>query len=361
MGKIIICADIHCGVPGKLKDCIWAINIINKYALKNKIENVLVLGDLFHDRTSLGIDVINAVFDQFKIMKESGIKWMAFSGNHDLFYKNRWDCNSIHSFKDIIDLEESIGIRIIQNQRFWILPFVHYENVYMEKMLEIEKKADKNDILLTHIGVLGATLNECFLLKNWSQVTFDNTKFKRVYAGHFHCYQEIDKVTYPGSPIPFRFDEGMSDHGFLVYDLNTNTHEFIKIFDIYTEFDTYKPPDYMTIIDKVLLKNTGWLKGNNIKIALSKEYTSNEMDKIRNFAIKHGALSVGFKMEQKIIEESKITYQEQKLGTPRALFEEYLKKDDHKLIQKTLLDLHDIIEKEAEERILIEDDAQTQD
>jgi hypothetical protein len=356
--KLIITADIHNGVPGKINDTIWAMNIINEYAKENEIRQVMVLGDLFHDRSSINIDVLNAVYDFFgKVDEEGDVIWSCFPGNHDMYLKNSWKIHSIHVLNHIISITEDIKEFTFQGtkQKFWILPFIHFENNYMQKLEEINKKASEDDILLTHIGVLGATLNECFLLKNWSQVTFENTKFKRVFTGHFHCHQEIGKTVYPGSPIPFRFDEGMSDHGFLVYDIETNTWEFIKIFDIYKKYSNYRPPDYMTIIDKDLMKNVGWFAHNHIKIVLSKDYTANEMEKIRGFALKYKALSVGFKMEKKKIEESKITYREQKIGTPRALFEAYIKKDEPKLNTKILLSIHSVIEKDAEERIMVEE------
>ena len=84
-------------------------------------------------------------------------------------------------------------------------------------------------------------LNECFLLQNWNIVEFSNSKFDRIFTGHFHCHQKVgNNVWYPGSPIPFRFDEGASEHGFLIYDTNDRSVEFEKIADLATG---YCPPD----------------------------------------------------------------------------------------------------------------------
>ena len=62
--KIIITADIHNGVPKRLDDCIWSMRTIRNYAYENDIGVILILGDLFHDRYSLDIDILTQVYPQ---------------------------------------------------------------------------------------------------------------------------------------------------------------------------------------------------------------------------------------------------------------------------------------------------------
>ena len=204
--KILITADLHAGLSNKLNDIIWSIDIIRKYANKHGIEHVFILGDLFHDRVNIGIDVLHKVHDQLRRScslqandrnNERLQTWHCFPGNHDMFLKNSWETNSIHHLAGLINIYEEVTKITLNGMDIHIFPFKHSEYEYMKILKTI--KHGPNDILLTHIGVSKAILNQCFLLRNWSLVNFEETKFKRVFTGHFHCYQEIGKVIYPGS------------------------------------------------------------------------------------------------------------------------------------------------------------------
>lgn len=353
--SIIITADIHNGYPGRLKDTIWSMDIITKYAHKNKINTIIVAGDLFHDRVNLNIDVANKVYDQLESSsKNYKQNWWCFPGNHDMFLKNSWDVNSLHILKDVINIVEKTQIINAGGITFQVIPFIHHEAEYMKLLSEIEEES-KAEILITHIGVKNATLNECFLLKNWSVVEFNNSKFKYIFTGHFHCHQQVGKVVYPGSPIPFRFDEGVVDHGFLVFD--GKKFEFIKIFDICSEFSEYRPPDFVTIIDRDLAKNISWVKDNYVRIILSKDYTIHERNKLQKILREKGALKVSFMLPKKEITEAKIISNNKHIGTPEALFNAYLEVDKPDLDQKTLKSMLKVIAKEAEERMVVSEES----
>ena len=355
--RLILTADIHCGIPGKIKDCIWSMDIIRQYANDNNIDEVLILGDLFHDRVSLNIEVLNAVYNQLKQSKEDGQHWLTFPGNHDMYMKNSWEVNSLRVLGEVITVYDKVGAISIGKIKFLVIPFVYYESKYMETLAEVEKQADENDILLTHIGVNGAKLNECFLLKNWNIVDFSKSKFKQIYTGHFHCHQQVGhNVWYPGSPIPFRFDEGLVDHGFFVLDLDTKKHTFIKIFDICEKYSDYRPPDYITLVDTDLTKATGNFPKNNIRVILSKEYTHDELMGVKNILQKRGAINVSWSMPQKNIDEAVATSCDiEKVNSPEDLFNSWLEVDKPDLDKKLLAQILGQVTKEAEERLVTEE------
>jgi DNA repair exonuclease SbcCD nuclease subunit len=166
----------------------------------------------------------------------------------------------------------------------------------MRIMDRLSKKSQEGDILLTHIGTRGATLNTCFLLKDWSWVHFESSNFKKVYTGHFHSQQEINnRVYYPGSPIPFKFDEGDVSHGFYVYDLETETHEFVDIWETGTKYfpDETPPPQFCTITDEVLDKIPREMVHNAlVRVALSRDCSSDEKKEIKQLLMGYGAKTV---------------------------------------------------------------------
>jgi DNA repair exonuclease SbcCD nuclease subunit len=355
--RIIITADIHNGLPGKLHDCLWSMDTISNYARTNDIHTVIILGDLFHDRVNLNIETASLVYDKIKeYHTKHGQKWIVFPGNHDMFLKNSWGINTLHIFGDFMQIFEGTGQFEIGKQVFKVIPFIHYESEYMKILSKINEESSSDDILLTHVGVHGATLNECFLVKNWNTITFDDVKFKRIYTGHFHCHQQVgDKTWYPGSPIPFRFDEGVVDHGFLVYDIENETHEFINIFELSNEKD--RPPKFLMIVDDDIPKYASFLDKNHVRIILSKDYTHNEMITLKDALKKRGALSVDWMLPKKEIQE--ITTSQLKLSeinTPENLFSSWLETDKPDLDKNVLLAAFKQIAQEAEERYVVEED-----
>lgn len=352
--KILITADAHFGVPGKTRDVSWSIDIMSKYAVKHDINDVIMLGDLFHDRVNINIEVLNIAYKALRDAKDRGQNWVCFPGNHDMFLKNSWEIHSLKPFENILTVIDQQTEITIAGQRFLILPFIHHESEYMKALESIKTETD---ILLTHVGVHGATLNECFLIKNWSIVKFDDTKFNKIYAGHFHCQQSVGKLHYPGSPIPFRYDEGVVDHGFFVHDTETNQHEFIKMFEVCKEFSDYTPPDYLTIASEDVEDSIDMFTNNNVRIILSEDLTSNEKMNLKKLLSEHGAQKISLMPpKQKTEEVTEANAISESMRTPNELFTSYIKQDKHELDEPLLLELHGKIVGIAEERIIVEEE-----
>jgi DNA repair exonuclease SbcCD nuclease subunit len=359
MTKVAITADIHFGVPGRLSDILWSVRTMREYCAASNIDTVLILGDLFHDRRSIEIDVLSAVTKFFEeTANKYKQKWVVFPGNHDMFLRHSWDINSLTPLRNSLTVIEEIKILQIDNRRFWILPFITYEKPFMKVLKKIEAQYQEGDILLTHVGIRGATLNTCFLLKDWSFITFEYSKFKRVYTGHFHSKQQVgDNVWYPGSPIPFKFDEGDVSHGFYVYDLEEDDHKFINIWKAGHKFfpDEIPPPQFYTITDDVLEQVTSDDINNGIvRVAIQKEYTADEKKQIKDRLIGLGARSVRW---MSLID--KIEKQEIIAAAPsKNLFKSWVEcdKTGTKDLQTNILyRINDEIIKEGDEKYSVED------
>lgn len=349
--KIIISADIHFGVHGKCDDAITAMSAMTQYARSNNIETIFILGDLFHDRTSLKIDILYKVY-QFFLAESKDLNFITFCGNHDMYLRNSWKSNSISHLCKLITIVDGIRLIRVNEQRFWVVPFIHHEEVFMKALTAIEKQYEYGDILLTHVGVNNAVLNECFLLKNWNIISFEQSRFDRVFTGHFHCYQKVgENVWYPGSIIPYRFDEGVVDHGFLVYDIETRSHEFIKTFDICGD---NRPPDYVTMVDDHI--DLSLASRNHVRIMLSRNYTNNEKSTIRTQLMDSGAIDVSWiSPNEKDIEISKtINISNNDIST---LFERWLDHDKPTKLDKALLSsLNTDIFTIAQDKMITEDE-----
>ena len=347
MSKIPMIADVHLGVQGKLDDTMWALQVVRAYCAREGLTTILGLGDLYDNRESLALDVMCASHEYFEESRQKYDQhWIWIPGNHDMFLKHSWNINSLKPLSKIITLVDTVKIININDTRFWTLPFIHLETAFMRVLRKIEEQHEKDDVLLTHIGVLGAIKNTCFLLKDWSIVSFCNSKFDKVYSGHFHTYQQVNHNTwYPGSLIPFKLDEGDCGHGFIVYDTDTRTHEFIDIWKIADELVQqglieYRtpPPNYFTISDESIetsLEDVKELAKNNvIRIITDKNTSTLKQNDIKDMLISAGAKNIRWMTITQEEEHSKVTTINQNIDP----FQMWLKAD-HKTIELNKLDV----------------------
>jgi len=345
--RILVTADIHFGYPNRLKDNIWSMMAMSQYATENGIEKIMCLGDFFHNRDHITIDVLNAVHLFFKASKQ---EWIMFPGNHDMFMKTSWKINSIRPLEKYATTYNKVSSFELDGRNFVVVPFIHHEAEYMDTIREAEDKYPEDSILLTHIGVNNAVNNSCFLLKNWSNVNLSDIKFSLVLSGHFHNYQVIDdKICYPGSPIPFRFDEGMVPHGFLDLDTDTLDVNFVDLREIRDDC----PHDFITITDEIIEEadaaNAPFLKGNDkVRVVLNKEYSQPELEAIRSRVLAEGAQSVSWMKPR----SEECEYQvEEKVDESIPSFVRWLDTQNHSKYDKDLLmSLYDSISEEAEDK-----------
>lgn len=310
MSNIVICADIHFGVQNKTQDILWACKVVREYCKRFNISTIIVLGDLYHDRSAIDIDVMCVTSKFFEeCYEEYDQKWIIFPGNHDMYLRHSWDITSLVPLRKHLTVIEDVKLLTLNDKRFWILPFIQHEKAYMRILRAIESKHEEDDILLTHIGVCGAILNTCFLLKDWSHVRFDSSKFTKIYTGHFHSNQSVgENVWYPGSLIPFKFDEGDVPHGFFVHNLDDNSHKFIDIWkagEKLLEDNTKPPPQFRTIEDnKLQTTPIEKFKNNIIRVALNREYTIQEKQVIKDKLLEHGAIDIRWMNQSTRIKKS---------------------------------------------------------
>lgn len=359
MTKILFTADIHLGVPGRLEDILWSLRTMREYCHAAKIDTVIILGDLFHDRRSIEIDVLSravAFFEETKHLYKQ--QWIAFPGNHDMFLRHSWNINSLSALRNCLTVIEDVKLLTVDDARFWVLPFITFEKPFMKVIRAIESQYEEGDVLLTHVGIRGATLNTCFLLKDWSTVSFERSKFKRVYTGHFHSKQQVgDNVWYPGSPIPFKFDEGGVSHGFYIYDTEAKDHKFINIWKAGAKFfpNETPPPQFYTVTeDSINEISKDDIANGFVRVAINRDLTTEEKVQIKEKLNNLGAKAVRWMNISENIERQDVI-----AATPsKNLFKSWVDNDKtgiKGLDVNILLRINDEIIKEGDDKYSVEE------
>jgi hypothetical protein len=86
--------------------------------------------------------------------------------------------------------------------------------------------------LFSHFGVASFKVHEYStdyingLVSQISPIKLE--KFTQVFVGHYHGYQTHNNITYVSAPLQSKHGDEHSKHGFVFYNTNSDTHEFIE-------------------------------------------------------------------------------------------------------------------------------------
>lgn len=248
MSKIICTGDWHMGRDNdsrKHNDYLMEfIDFMVDYAVKNEIEAIFQLGDYFDNRSKVSIETLNyAITGAKKIRNNFGGGFYVFTGNHDMFYKNRLDVNSTVCLESSAELVASKRIyKTSSGERILMCPWV----CDGEQWDTIVNESRNCDYVFGHFEFRNFMMNENYVMEHGLSHR-ELKDVKRVITGHYHMRQEKDNVIYTGSPFPFDYNDANDfDRGFVVLDTKTNEIEYVnwnkvKILSVtYEEFLEYK-------------------------------------------------------------------------------------------------------------------------
>lgn len=247
MGKVLIFSDLHVHSHKKnvsrLADCLEVLDWALATAVKESCEDILFLGDLFHERSK--IDILNylRVFEAFFkfYAQHPEINVYLLVGNHDMYHKESWDVNSVKPLSAIpnVHIMESPTTVEIQGVKVDFLPHVENPIKQLEKLKEGRSKDDLR-LLLGHLAVHGATLNTVYATTSDVIVEHDDvmevidpdrfTEWDQTFLGHYHGPQVLTadgSVEYVGSPLELSYGEAYQDKHIIVFDMKTFKKEYI--------------------------------------------------------------------------------------------------------------------------------------
>lgn len=214
---------------------------------KNEVR-IVIAGDIVHQKNTISNELFILTSAFIRKLEEIA-KVIIISGNHDLVEQNKSRKDTLTALFDTAEfsnaffLDESLGYQsgLVEDDNVtWALYSIH--DGYNRPDIE-EAKIDnpKNTIIgLFHGTVVGTSLYNGTV----SEVGVPNSLFSGcdiVMAGHIHKRQEMQykdtSIVYAGSPIQQDEGETVTQHGFVVWDLENKTHEYV---DIDSEYGIYK-------------------------------------------------------------------------------------------------------------------------
>ncbi len=227
------------------------------YLETHEIDTVLHLGDLVDRRKYINFKTLQRLRTRFmKALQDRGIKVHLTLGNHDVFFKNTSELNSVTELftgLDNLTIYNEPAVVDFDGLNIGLVPWINRSN-YDESLKFLDTAA--TEIVMGHFEIQGFEV--------YKGVRFDNglsrTAFKRfeaVYSGHFHHKQVNGNITYLGSPFQITFSDLGVTKGFHVFDTETREMEFIENpFEMFHKFqyDDLKN-DYDTTKDRSQYRN----------------------------------------------------------------------------------------------------------
>jgi UDP-2,3-diacylglucosamine pyrophosphatase LpxH len=232
---------------------------------KKKIKHVIHLGDVFDIRRNIDFWSLNwARKNIFNPLEEKGITMDMMVGNHDAFYKNTLEINSLEAllleYSNLNVYSEPSEV-ILDGRKVVYLPWICDQNE--EQSVNILRDTDA-EVVLGHLEMQGFKTNPTYIC-NHGRNTNEFDKFELVMSGHFHTKSKKGNFKYLGNSYQMYWNDYGDQRGFYIFDTETlklqyikNPYEmFHKIFYDDTKNDYYDldVDKYKNTVVKVVVEN----------------------------------------------------------------------------------------------------------
>jgi len=229
--KFIFTGDIHLSkysndkinsesnLPERLHDINMVLYQMANYAVKNSIENIVISGDIFHNKSIIHSLAMNLFL--FFIRSYKNLNFIIIDGNHDLSGKGA----DVVSALSCLDSESNVT-RISQPTKIDSIMYIPYTY----DMIDIIKN-NTGDYLISHFGLNEGVLNSGISVVSDVKLSDLIGRYGTVLLSHYHKSQEIlrddIRLYYVGSLIQLDWGERDDNKRFLVVDTETGEIESI--------------------------------------------------------------------------------------------------------------------------------------
>lgn len=213
----LIVGDIH-ATPSELKECISLKTLILDVLVKNKIENVIFLGDQFNEHSILNTAVID--FWNSFIVELDNINNLThiymIVGNHDFYSPTIMFPHALISLKGVSKLVVFDKLMQIADSTA-ITPYSPDPNQFLEQIKSIENSNIKN--IICHQTFNGAKYANGFYAKDAVDPKLVNFN---IISGHVHTAHAFENVWYPGSPRWRTLSDANQDKFLYIVEFGSN-------------------------------------------------------------------------------------------------------------------------------------------
>ena len=232
--KVAIINDTHCGTRNSSDIFLdnaekFYSDVFFPYLLENDIRHIIHLGDFFDNRKFINFKCLNRIRNCFlKPLRQHGITMDIIRGNHDVFYKNTGELNSLKEllghYMNEVHIIHDPTVMDYDGLQMALVPWIDADNE--ERSIKFIKEC-KADIMAGHFDIIGYEMMKGIKCEHG----LDRSLFKRfeaVYSGHFHTKSSQDNITYLGSQMEFFWNDAHDNKYFHILDTSTRELKAIR-------------------------------------------------------------------------------------------------------------------------------------
>ena len=225
--KIAILNDTHCGIRNssdifmKYQERFYA-EIFFPYLLKNNITQILHLGDYYDNRKTINFKALHHNRKIFlEKLREYGITMDIIPGNHDTYFKNTNELNSLKElqghYMNEVNLIMEPTVMDYDGCKIALVPWINDENE--KDTLKFLDKCKAN-IVGAHLELKGFEMQKGMPCMDGMHIK-PFTRFHMVLTAHFHARSSQNNIHYLGAQMEFFWNDCDDDKYFHVFDTDT--------------------------------------------------------------------------------------------------------------------------------------------
>ena len=237
--KIALVTDTHFGARNdnqNVNDYFYKFydNIFFPELEKRGITTCVHLGDVVDRRKFISFKIANDFRQRFiNRFAELGIDLHIIIGNHDTYYKNTNEVNSMEELvgKDRCNIYTGPEVVEFDGVPIQFIPWINANN-YDESMTALSHSPAQ--IAMGHLEVNGFEMHK----GHFADGSYDKELFRRfdiVMSGHFHHKSDDGQIYYLGTPYEIYWNDYEDPRGFHIFD--TETRELERIVNTYRIFE----------------------------------------------------------------------------------------------------------------------------
>ena len=273
--KLALITDLHFGVRNDNSAFAdyqekFYNNIFFPYLKENDINNVVDLGDTFDRRKYVNFSSLDRAKRMFfEPLQENNISLYALVGNHDSYYKNTLEINSM----DLL-AEHYNNIHIVNEPEvvteFDSVPIVMIPWICSENQEEIFKLCNETSaqILFGHLELSGYQMYKGQAIHHGMEDGWLK-KFDIVCTGHYHTKSTTGNINYLGCPYEMTWSDFDDPKGFHIFD--TDTRELTFIQNPYRMFHKVHYDDQEKSMEQVVNQDFSELEGTYVKVIVTEK------------------------------------------------------------------------------------------
>ena len=263
--KIALITDTHFGARNDsipFNDYFYKFydNVFFPEIDKRGINTIIHLGDTMDRRKFVSYKIANDFRTRFiQPIVDRNIDTHIMIGNHDTFYKNTNNINSVaeligNRHDNIKFYEENCTVNF-GNTPIFFCPWINSEN-YGSTLKGIQQT--DAEVCMGHLEINGFEMHKGHFSENGHAKEIFK-KFDTVFSGHFHKKSDDGKIYYLGAPYQITWSDDNCPKGFHIFDTVDRTLErIVNPYTIYEKIyydDTnkdYSKEDVSQYVDKFI-------------------------------------------------------------------------------------------------------------